>query len=649
MTRAMIYCLISIFYLHIQAQNVGIGTTMPSQLLDVGGKIQIGDDGNASEAGAVRYNAISDVLEFYDGTIWHSTRSPWMLTAGNLHYDDGNVLIGRTSTIGAEHFGIRASVSGAEYGGMYMETNGSATSRPFYGYAIDNGAKAWHYFDGSSLTWRLNNNGDWLVVANTGDVGIGVTDPQARLDILGGDWNLEAGNSGDLRIGNPTYNFRIGVATAGGDAGTTRLFSQGGSLLLGTQNTAHLIINTSGQIGAGDSPVSGTTFKVTSTSEPTSIEVISNYNGALAKTGVSTLIISGGTGPRTGVSGIAFGTVGLNTNTIGVYGEANKNNTTGLAYGVYGAAQGAGSMPGYGVYGVADSGYGVYGKSIGGNARAGFFEGEVVIGKGAGSDSAFTFLPTGYSSGSLFEMFDHAGVKTIEIRANGDGTSQGSDLLMYSDDGMLSLQIDADVAGNGSGTIEIHTGDGTKTVELDAAETSGQGAALKLGNSTGEVTIELDADFAGNGRVITQEFEITGGSDIAEYFNIKPGNTMAEPGLVVSVHSEGTGTLMITKEARDRKVAGVISGANGVKPGMMMGQKGTIAYGDLPVAVTGRVFVRSTQENGQILPGDFLTSASVPGHAMRVKKLRKARGAIIGKALTYADENGFVLMLVQLH
>lgn len=92
---------------------------------------------------------------------------------------------------------------------------------------------------------------EWMRVDEEGDVGIGISTPEAKLDIKGGDWNLGAGNPGDLRIGNSTYNFRIGVAIGGGGAGTSRLFSQGGGILLGTNNTPHLTILTGGNVGIG--------------------------------------------------------------------------------------------------------------------------------------------------------------------------------------------------------------------------------------------------------------------------------------------------------------------------------------------------------------------------------------------------------------
>ena len=85
-------------------------------------------------------------------------------------------------------------------------------------------------------------------ISSAGDVGIGIPDPEARLDILGGDWNLDAGNAGDLRIGNETYNFRIGVATGGGGAGVTRLYTNSNTLILGANDVASLVLEPDGRI-----------------------------------------------------------------------------------------------------------------------------------------------------------------------------------------------------------------------------------------------------------------------------------------------------------------------------------------------------------------------------------------------------------------
>jgi hypothetical protein len=119
--------------------------------------------------------------------------------------------------------------------------------------------------------------------------------------------------------------------------------------------------------------------------------------------------------------------------------------------------------------------------------------------------------------------------------------------------------------------------------------------------------------------------------------------------MVVSIDPARAGKLRVSAGEYDRTVAGVVSGAGGVKPGMMMGQIGTVANGDHPVALTGRVYCWCDASNGAIQPGDLLTTSSTPGHAMKVADHDKAAGAIIGKAMTpLAEGKGLVLVLVSL-
>jgi hypothetical protein len=161
----------------------------------------------------------------------------------------------------------------------------------------------------------------------------------------------------------------------------------------------------------------------------------------------------------------------------------------------------------------------------------------------------------------------------------------------------------------------------------------------------------MDADFGdGDGRVITGELQINGGSDLAENFDINEGDDKyLKPGMLVSIDTEKEGLLCITKQSTDKKIVGVISGANGIKPGMLMGQQNSIAYGKYPVALAGRVYVLCNEEGGEINAGDFLTSASQRGYAKKAGNLNDAQGAIIGKAMGKADsKTGYVLVLINL-
>src|SRR5207244_6709550 len=100
-----------------------------------------------------------------------------------VDHTNGFVGINRTNIIGSEVFGIRATVSGNTYGGMYMETS-DATGKPFYGYATNGAAHAWTWYAGSTGDWSVYNSGTHLTVQSNGKVGIGTSSPGYRLDVV---------------------------------------------------------------------------------------------------------------------------------------------------------------------------------------------------------------------------------------------------------------------------------------------------------------------------------------------------------------------------------------------------------------------------------------------------------------------------------
>jgi len=141
---------------------------------------------------------------------------------------------------------------------------------------------------------------------------------------------------------------------------------------------------------------------------------------------------------------------------------------------------------------------------------------------------------------------------------------------------------------------------------------------------------------------------IEGGADLAEPFKISSGKAEISEGTVVVIDEENPGHLKMSDQGYDTHVAGVVSGANGISPGIQMQQKG-VMEGGKNVALTGRVYVQADTSNGAIKPGDLLTTSGVRGHAMKVTDHAKAAGAILGKAMTALTQGqGMVLVLVTL-
>jgi hypothetical protein len=165
---------------------------------------------------------------------------------------------------------------------------------------------------------------------------------------------------------------------------------------------------------------------------------------------------------------------------------------------------------------------------------------------------------------------------------------------------------------------------------------------------------ELHVNFAsdwsrtviGGANVSVCTLTIRGGCDLAEPFPMK--EEKVEKGSVVVIDEEHPGRLKLSTRAYDTQVAGIVSGANGINPGISLKQEGVLDQGE-DVALTGRVYVKADASGGAIKPGDLLTTSHRPGHAMKVTDHDKSQGAILGKAMSALQEGtGMVLVLVTL-
>jgi len=146
------------------------------------------------------------------------------------------------------------------------------------------------------------------------------------------------------------------------------------------------------------------------------------------------------------------------------------------------------------------------------------------------------------------------------------------------------------------------------------------------------------------GKARVDVLQITG-ADLAEKF---PVSEPVKPGMVVVIDPDHPGQLRLSRTAYDRRVAGVVSGANDLPAGAILGHLPGLDDAP-PIALTGRVWVYCDFAGGAIEPGDMLTTSNTPGHAMKVTDYSAGQGAIIGKAMTSLEAGqGLVLVLVSL-
>jgi hypothetical protein len=251
---------------------------------------------------------------------------------------------------------------------------------------------------------------------------------------------------------------------------------------------------------------------------------------------------------------------------------------------------------------------------------------------------------TGAGLGARLDMKN--GFARTTISANADSGGRAGVIAVYNNDEKLAVVMDGDEGNGAGGVLAVYDAGGGQRARLDGQGANG-GGALELFKADGTKTVSISADISGEGRVTTQVLEITGGADFAENFDIP--STDARPGMLVSIDPAHPGELIISSKAYDCTVAGVVSGAGGVKPGLMMGQRGTKADGLHPVALTGRVYCLVDADHGAVAPGDLITTSDTPGHGMRADDAARRQGAIIGKAMTgLSSGKGLVLVLVSL-
>ncbi|MGV1009056.1 MAG: hypothetical protein ACOYBY_10700 [Dermatophilaceae bacterium] len=218
-------------------------------------------------------------------------------------------------------------------------------------------------------------------------------------------------------------------------------------------------------------------------------------------------------------------------------------------------------------------------------------------------------------------------------------------------------------APGGSGVIgTVASGSGVGVLGRSPAGVGVQGESTSglAGQFTGDVTISGQAS-VGHGLVVGTagpgarlemhgDIRVTGdvlllGADCAEAFPV-PEGADAEPGTVMVLADDGS--VCPSDTAYDRRVAGIVSGAGDLRPGIRLGA-GRATLGLTPVALAGTAYCKVDATYGDIRVGDLLTTSPTPGHAMKAADATQAFGAVLGKALRpLASGTGLVPVLVAL-
>jgi hypothetical protein len=332
-------------------------------------------------------------------------------------------------------------------------------------------------------------------------------------------------------------------------------------------------------------------------------------------------------GDAPGVDGV---TNSIELGAAGVRGRAVGGQTNGMTtYGVLGTSD---AIAGIGVQGISNTGVGADGQQFGVYATASNIGGSGVYGEGTygvygiGNDGG-AGVKGEAGNGSTFGVWAIGGLGgrlgAPALRADG-----GSGPAIYA---------------LGSRAIE---GEGTEFgVRGVTWDENGYGGTFTNYDEDG-VALNVNGRAEVNGTLQVNVLEIMGGADLAERFLFSEG---AEAGMVVAIDPDQPGQMRVSREAYNTRVAGVISGANELSAGVVLGDEPGHDR-NLPIALSGRVWVKCDTRAGGVKAGDFLTTSDLAGYAMPVSDKDRAQGAIIGKAMTELaqGEDGMVLVLVNL-
>lgn len=163
-----------------------------------------------------------------------------------------------------------------------------------------------------------------------------------------------------------------------------------------------------------------------------------------------------------------------------------------------------------------------------------------------------------------------------------------------------------------------------------------------IGNAAGPYSTSWTPTYYTNGSMTMAAFKSKGsGSDYAEYYgttdaSIEAGDIIAsDPSRPAERITDSTGQdnskawIIKASLSNKKNVLGVVSS----NPGQTIGNVYKGSDNPRPVALSGRVPVKVSSENGAIAAGDYLVPSSVPGVAMKAT----SPGVSIGTALSPYD------------
>ena len=265
--------------------NVGIGTTSPSQKLDVNGNIRLSSDAptiiatSTNNASGLRYNTTgtaSDTHRFqYNGTTQLNIKSSGKVGIGTTNPQDALDIDWDTEGVATDNSGIRVRAYRPHLN-LIDRSGYTASNGHNFQIKADSAKLQFNATSADNETFDLTR----MVIDSSGNVGIGTTSPGAKLDVkdgssamrfqeysngaslfldgadgdfIGGDYfNISAYGATELAFGYGAFSKMVMKSTGNVGIGTTspsqKLHVSGNARVTGAYYDSNNLPGTSGQV-----------------------------------------------------------------------------------------------------------------------------------------------------------------------------------------------------------------------------------------------------------------------------------------------------------------------------------------------------------------------------------------------------------------
>ncbi|MFH1111981.1 MAG: hypothetical protein V1712_02825 [Patescibacteria group bacterium] len=605
----------------VNAGNVGIGTAAPSQILSLGG-------------GAAR-------------TIWLERST---VAGNNLTLQAGGAVSGGNNLAGGNLYLVSGTATGTGSSNMYFQTATAVTTGPIA--TVSAGVAGWDYVVGDILT-LVGGNNDGRVRVDSIALGEGNGCLTVSLSAAGSGYSVGTYTTTNYSGSGTGYSCTVNVDSI---TGTTDNSPSTKMTILGSGNVGIGDTTPDALLEVESAVTTGGNFLVTNTGIVTSGNVasivanslttgtalsITNTTGIMTTTGNLLTLTANAATTATGL--LTISATGLTTGyAANINVNAATTLTTGGALKIVGPTSTATLTSGTGLVSIGAAGAFTTTAALGGVLQ-------VSAGTLTGTVASITDAGIMTTTGNLLTLTANAATTaTGLLTISATGLTTGAALKISAGTGFAMniastgsmLDFASTTAGN-TMVIRVPTNSATQGTCVTA---QAEGVIFQTTAGTQIGRLACVANGTTQLTMFAQVFTGTS-TDLAEMYSTRPEENLVAGDVVVL---DSAGSLLVTKSASayDPLIVGVISDSPGFA---MSGISETNGQGDTTngkyVALEGRVPVKVNNENGPIAIGDYLTSSSTPGVAMKAIKA----GPVLGLALEAYDgtnPSGQVMMFV---